>query len=128
MQDGFPIVIKVHPQLLAANPQLAGVAAKVEAWLNFAALSALWYGDESCVLEFEFTLVTTKIFSQDEQYQGVNWTASGDDFFSHDTGKTVALIVLNASYLNHFEQALKAALLGLANLVVKDYGFEPIAL
>jgi hypothetical protein len=59
MSQGFPIIIKLDPQLAAVNKTIKAMLSKTEMWINFAALKNGWYSDPNCVLEFEFTLLST---------------------------------------------------------------------
>lgn len=133
MQDGFPIAITIHPDLSPRLGKAAMIAAKTEAWINFQALKAGWYADESCVLNFDFTLMTREIFDQHRSNMTTsNWTVSADEntafFHDRNSAQTTAFIVIRARDLVAFEQVLQNRLVSVANLVVKDYGLVGLSL
>lgn len=54
MQEQLPITISADSGF---SSSLKPLLVELEMWLNFQALKADWYGDEACILAFDFTLV-----------------------------------------------------------------------
>ncbi|MCJ8272502.1 MAG: hypothetical protein MJK04_24270, partial [Psychrosphaera sp.] len=63
MEQGLPITVRASQHLASQSKQVKPVLANVEAWINFQALSALWYGDETKVPEFDFMVVARADFA-----------------------------------------------------------------
>jgi hypothetical protein len=128
MQQGFPIVINLDPQLAAANKAMAAIVSKTQMWINFGALKNGWYSDESCVLEFEFMLVENnqfkpKLADLNQQDWVINHAKQYAFNHDHSHTKVAALIGVQTSEMSDFEVNLKTRLAEIANLVIKDYGF-----
>lgn len=56
MQEQLPITILADSRF---SSSLKPLLTQLEMWINFQALKADWFGDEACILSFEFTLVKT---------------------------------------------------------------------
>ena len=127
MQDGFPITVALDKPLKSASK----LAAKIEAWINFQALTAGWFGDESQVLNFEFTIVTSETFIEHLNNPDIHhWTVAENHqyaFIHHSNDlQTKALITLSQQDVGDVEQALKGKLATVANLVVREYGLAEL--
>ncbi|ABV88615.1 hypothetical protein [Shewanella pealeana] len=133
MQEQLPITISADSGF---SSSLKPLLIELEMWINFQALKADWYGDETCILAFDFTLVRSL---EDKGLQagavavseksgsaaaGKEWI-SGDGYaYCYDSTslKTTAFIAV-ADLLEAgvgIEQAIKARLIAVANEIAKS--------
>ena len=127
MQAALPITIGSEGSFSTA---LTPLLHKLEMWINYHALKANWYADESCRLCFEFKLIRTldekAVLLRTEQ-----WVLSSGYAYQHDstTHKTSAFICI-ADIVKHgtgIEKAIKGRLTAVSNIVALQYGLAPIA-
>ncbi|WOT04487.1 hypothetical protein [Shewanella youngdeokensis] len=128
MQEQFPITI------LAENgfsSSLKPLLTQLEMWINFQALKADWFGDEACILSFEFTLVRgleDKVLDSKNH----NWI-TGDGYaycYDRESLKTTAFIAV-ADLLEAgvgIEQGIKLRLVSVANSVGSEHGLLDLSL
>ena len=135
MKNGFPIVLDPQALLVeiddSLKPLVQSTVPTVEAWLNFEALKAGWYGDQSKVLNFTFRLVTTSAFERQMQSTGqLAWQISENRQTAHihqsKTLNTLALLAFDDNGLSDFEATLKQIAFQVANQVAVVYGFVDI--
>jgi hypothetical protein len=136
MQQGFPLVVNVDMSLSGALKGLPSVAAKIQAWINFAALKAAWYADETCVVEIEFTLMDEPTFSEKTtNLSPSKWTVEPTKGFAltHDKSTFKAQVLLGFSSKETqnctassaaLEPLLQSKLTHTANLIGRDYGLR----
>ena len=128
MQEQLPITISADSSF---SSSLKPLLLELEMWLNFQALKADWYGDEACILAFDFTLVRTveeKGLAASEKSgsaaAGKEWVTGEGYAYCYDCAslKTTAFIAV-ADLLEAgvgIEQAIKARLIAVANEVAKS--------
>ncbi|MGS0724646.1 hypothetical protein ACVBKF_00550 [Shewanella sp. 0m-11] len=141
IEQQLPITISADSGF---SSSLKPLLIELEMWINFQALKADWYGDEACILAFDFTLVRSleeKGLAASEKgvaagktrvrsaAAGKEWI-SGDGYaYCHDSTslKTTAFIAV-ADLLTPIkggvgiEQAIKARLIAVANEVARSAG------
>ncbi|ABZ77918.1 conserved hypothetical protein [Shewanella halifaxensis HAW-EB4] len=120
MQEQLPITISADSGF---SSSLKPLLVELEMWLNFQALKADWYGDEACILAFDFTLVRS-LEDKALDSKNHNWvTGEGYAYYYDSTSlKTTAFIAV-ADLLEAgvgIEQAIKARLIAVANEVAKS--------
>lgn len=134
MQQQLPITITADSRF---SSSLKPLLTQLEMWINFQALKADWFGDEACILSFEFTLVRTI------EEQGLNASAASEKgavaasgkewnvesgyayFYDSENLKTIAYIAV-ADLLEAgvaIEQGIKLRLVAVANNVGAEHGF-----
>lgn len=62
MQSDLPITLTTKGLFEAGDKNSQFLISKLEAWLNFKALGANWYGDESLVVNIDFTVLPESQF------------------------------------------------------------------
>ncbi|MEZ9819629.1 hypothetical protein AB4238_03235 [Shewanella sp. 10N.286.45.A1] len=130
MQQQLPITILADSRF---SSSLKPLLTQLEMWINFQALKADWFGDEACILSFEFTLVRT-IEEQGLQTvaSGKNWRVEPGYAYSYDSEslKTTAYIAV-ADLLEAgvgIEQGIKQRLVSVANSVGAEHGLLGLSL
>ncbi|MCK8044569.1 hypothetical protein MSG37_06710 [Shewanella sp. 1CM18E] len=133
MQQEFPITITADGNF---SKSLKPLLAELELWLNFQALKADWYGNEACILAFNFTLVrsldeTLATSLQEAAYSAEragslnSWVVEPGYayYFEQSRLTTTAFIAVDDLVKDGIgiEQAIKARLLAVANAVAADY-------
>jgi hypothetical protein len=129
--ERLPMVILLEETLRQQFPQMKMVAQKVEAWINFAALKANWYADESRVLSFEFKLIDSGQFSrQVDSLIAAKWQVDNEKGFAYYHAKghfdKLALIAVDGSHMKAFEHILQMKIVEIANTVGKDFSLNAI--
>ncbi|MCL1092874.1 hypothetical protein [Shewanella kaireitica] len=146
MQEQLPITILADSRF---SSSLKPLLTQLEMWINFQALKADWFGDEACILSFEFTLVRT---IEEQRLQagaasekgaeassskgaaaasGKEWRVEAGYAYSYDSKslKTTAFIAV-ADLLEAgvgIEQGIKLRLVDVANSVGAEHGLALIA-
>ncbi|GIU14207.1 hypothetical protein [Shewanella sp. MBTL60-007] len=120
MQEQLPITISADSGF---SSSLKPLLVQLEMWLNFQALKADWYGDESCILAFDFTLVRS-LEEKALDSKNQSWIVEDGYAYCYDSAslKTTAFIAV-ADLLESgvgIEQAIKARLVAVANEVAKS--------
>ncbi|MEZ9198316.1 hypothetical protein [Shewanella sp. 10N.286.54.B9] len=128
MQEQLPITILADSRF---SSSLKPLLTQLEMWINFQALKADWFGDEACILSFEFTLVRT-IEEQVQDFKSENWVVKSGYAYSYDCKslKTTAFIAV-ADLLESgvgIEQGIKQRLLDVANSVGAEHGLLGLSL
>ena len=122
MQEQLPITILADSRF---SSSLKPLLTQLEMWINFQALKADWFGDEACILSFEFTLVRT-IEERVQDFKSENWVVKSGYAYSYDCKslKTTAFIAV-ADLLESgvaIEQGIKQRLVAVANSVASEHG------
>ncbi|GIU46347.1 hypothetical protein TUM4438_21940 [Shewanella sairae] len=127
-QEQLPITISADSGF---SNSLKPLLLELEMWLNFQALKADWYGDEACILAFDFTLVRSledkRLDSSEEgAAAGKEWVTGEGYAYCYDSASlnTTAFIAV-ADLLEAgvgIEQAIKSRLVGVVNAVGKEHG------
>lgn len=124
MQQQLPITILADSRF---SSSLKPLLTQLEMWINFQALKADWFGDEACILSFEFTLVRT-IEEQGLQTvaSGKNWRVELGYAYSYDckslkTNAFIAVADLVEAGVG-IEQGIKQRLVDVANSVASEHG------
>lgn len=128
MQEQLPITILADSRF---SSSLKPLLTQLEMWINFQALKADWFGDEACILSFEFTLVRT-IEERVQGFKSENWVAKSGYAYSYDCKslKTTAFIAV-ADLLESgvgIEQGIKQRLVAVANGVGAEHGLLGLSL
>ncbi|MGS0682306.1 hypothetical protein ACVBIL_14220 [Shewanella sp. 125m-7] len=133
MQEKLPITISADNGF---SSSLKPLLIELEMWLNFQALKADWYGDEACILAFDFTLVRSledKGLDVSEKSgsaaAGKEWVLGDGYAYCYDYAslKTTAFIAV-ADLLTPIkggvgiEQAIKGRLVSVVNAVASSAG------
>ncbi|MGS0725996.1 hypothetical protein ACVBKF_07385 [Shewanella sp. 0m-11] len=140
-QEKLPITISADSGF---SSSLKPLLVELEMWINFQALKADWYGDEACILAFDFTLVRSledKGLDVSEECAaagktrvrsaaaGKEWVLGDGYAYCYDgkTLKTTAFIAV-ADLLTPIkggvgiEQAIKGRLVSVVNAVASSAG------
>ena len=128
MQQQLPITITADSRF---SSSLKPLLTQLEMWINFQALKADWFGDEACILSFEFTLVRT-IEERVQDFKSENWVVKSGYAYSYDCKslKTTAFIAV-ADLLESgvaIEQGIKQRLVSVANSVGAEHGLLGLSL
>lgn len=128
MQEQLPITMLADSRF---SSSLKPLLTQLEMWINFQALKADWFGDEACILSFEFTLVRT-IEERVEDFKSENWVVKSGYAYSYDCKslKTTAYIAV-ADLLEAgvgIEQGIKQRLVSVANSVGAEHGLLGLSL
>lgn len=122
MQQGLPITIVADGQF---SNSLKPLLAKLEAWINFQALKAGWYGNEECILSFDFTLIRA-LEEKMQQLTADNWIVDSGYAYHYNSSRltTIAFIALDDLDKSAMgtEQAIKARLTAVANIIALQHG------
>ncbi len=128
MQEQLPITILADSRF---SSSLKPLLTQLEMWINFQALKADWFGDEACILSFEFTLVRNL---EDKALDSKNrdWTTGEGYTYCYDCEslKTTAFIAV-ADLLEAgvgIELGIKGRLLAVANSVGAEHGLLGLSL
>ena len=123
MQQGLPITIAADGQF---SNSLKPLLTKLEMWINFQALKADWYGNEDCTLSFDFTLVRT-LEAKTQHLTADNWTVESGYAYHYDSSRLTTIAFIAVDDLGQscvgIEQAIKARLTGVANIIALQHGF-----
>lgn len=127
IEQQLPITISADSGF---SSSLKPLLVELEMWLNFQALKADWYGDEACILAFDFTLVRS-LEERGLDSKNPSWIVEDGYAYCYDSTslKTTAFIAV-ADLLEAgvgIEQAIKARLVGVANGVGAEHGLALIA-
>ena len=108
MQQGLPITIAADGQF---SNSLKPLLARLEMWINFQALKADWYGNEDCILSFDFTLVRT-LEEKMQHLTADNWTVASGYAYHYDSSRLTTIAFIAVDDLGQsgigIEQAIKA--------------------
>ena len=126
MQQNLPITIVADGQFSdSLNPLLS----KLEMWINFQALKANWYGNEDCILTFDFSLIK-KLEEKTQQMMADNWTIESGYAYHYDCSRliTIAFIAIDDLVKGRvgIEQAIKARLKTVANIIALQHGLSAL--
>ncbi|QQX81279.1 hypothetical protein JK628_05260 [Shewanella sp. KX20019] len=110
MHQEFPITIVADGRF---SNSLKPLLSQLEMWINFQALKADWYGNEDCILSFDFTLVRTL---EDKAQQ-----------LTSTSGESTDSWIVESGYAYRFESStLKtSAFIAVADLLEAGTGIEP---
>ena len=127
MQQGLLITIAADGQFSnSLNPLLS----KLEAWINFQALKAGWYGSEDCILSFDFTLIR-RLEEKTQHLTAGNWIVESGYAYHYNSSSltTIAFIAVDdlAQSGIGIERAIKARLAAVANIIALQHGFSALA-
>ncbi|MDA8621700.1 hypothetical protein N9L48_03540 [Psychrosphaera sp.] len=94
MEESLPIVVKTSALFDKNDDKSSFLLEKLQAWINFVALSAQWFADESKVINIHITLMPEKPFLALPQQNSDSWIkiseagltglkkcATGDSYF-----------------------------------------------
>jgi hypothetical protein len=73
METGLPITLTTEGLFEAGDKSSQFLISKLEAWLNFKALGANWYSDESLVVNMNFTILPENQFMDLQVDTDKNW-------------------------------------------------------
>ncbi len=137
MQEQLPITVTADRRF---SSSLKPLLIELEMWINFQALKADWYGDEACILSFDFTLVRSLEDKGPQECAAAaktrvgnaaaassnKWEVEEGYAYCYDSSslKTRAFIAV-ADLLESgvgIEQAIKARLVCVANAVGQEHG------
>lgn len=125
MQQRLPITIAADGQFSKSlNPLLT----KLEKWINFQALKADWYSNENRLLSFDFTLIKN-MEKKTQDLTSDNWIVepSFAYHYNHSSLTTIAFVAVDDLVKNSgIEQAIKARLTDVANIIALQNGFLPL--
>ena len=127
MQQRLPITIAADGQF---SNSLTSLLSKLEAWINFQALKAGWYGSEDCILSFDFTLIRT-LEEKTQHLTAGNWIIESGYAYHYNNSHltTIAFIAVDdlAQSGVDIERAIKARLATIANMIAAQHGFSALA-
>ncbi|WP_415227625.1 hypothetical protein [Psychromonas sp.] len=123
MQQGLPITIAADGQF---SNSLKPLLNKLEMWINFQALKANWYGNEDCILSFDYTLVRT-LEEKIKHLTADNWIVGSGYAYHYDSSSLTTTAFIAVGDLGQssvgIEQAIKARLTAVANIIALQHGF-----
>ncbi|PKG76838.1 hypothetical protein CXF86_00660 [Shewanella sp. GutCb] len=128
MQQELPITIVAEGKF---SNSLKPLLTQLELWINFQAVKADWYGNEDCILSFDFTLVRTleektPLLTAVSAEGGEGWIVEPGYAYHYDSSslKTIAFIAVNDLIQNGtgIEQAIKDRLTSVANAIGLQHG------
>ncbi|PKG55942.1 hypothetical protein [Shewanella sp. GutDb-MelDb] len=128
MQQELPITIVAEGKF---SNSLKPLLTQLELWINFQAVKADWYGNEDCILSFDFTLVRTleektPLLTAVSAEGGEGWIVESGYAYHYDSSslKTIAFIAVNDLIQNGtgIEQAIKDRLTSVANVIGLQHG------
>jgi hypothetical protein len=73
METDLPITLSIKGLFEAGDKSSAFLISKLEAWLNFKALGANWYSDETLVVNIDFTILPESQFMDLQLDTADNW-------------------------------------------------------
>ena len=128
MQEQLPITILADSRF---SSSLKPLLTQLEMWINFQALKADWFGDEACILSFEFTLVRS-LEGKAMDSKNHNWITGEGYTYCYDSEslKTTAFIAV-ADLLEAgigIELGIKQRLVAVANSVASEHGLLGLSL
>jgi len=102
---------------------------KLEMWLNFQALKANWYGDESFILTFNFTILRT-LEEKQQHLLDHNYTVEfGYAFYYDEVALTTTAYIAVADLAKQkvgVEKAIKNRLTTVTNKIAAQYALLPL--
>ncbi|MGS0682304.1 hypothetical protein ACVBIL_14205 [Shewanella sp. 125m-7] len=120
IEQQLPITISADSGF---SSSLKPLLVELEMWINFQALKADWYGDEACILAFDFTLVRSL---EDKSLDSKNqsWIVEAGYAYCYDSESlnTTAFIAV-ADLLEAgvgIELAIKGRLVAVVNAVARS--------
>jgi hypothetical protein len=128
MQQELPITIVAEGKF---SNSLKPLLTQLELWINFQAVKADWYGNEDCILSFDFTLVRTleektPLLTAVSAEGAEGWIVEPGYAYHYDSSslKTIAFIAVNDLIQNGtgIEQAIKDRLTSVANVIGLQHG------
>jgi hypothetical protein len=128
MQQELPITIVAEGKF---SNSLKPLLTQLELWINFQAVKADWYGNEDCILSFDFTLVRTleektPLLTAVRAEGAEGWIVEPGYAYHYDSSslKTIAFIAVNDLIQNGtgIEQAIKDRLTSVANVIGLQHG------
>ncbi|MCL1051867.1 hypothetical protein L2755_19880 [Shewanella abyssi] len=123
MQQGLPITIVADGKF---SNSLKPLLTQLELWINFQAVKADWYGNEDCILSFDFTLVRTleeksQLLTAVSAESAEGWIVESGYAYLYDSSslKTIAFIAVDDLVQGGvgIELAIKARLTSVANAI-----------
>ncbi|WDE02831.1 hypothetical protein SG34_015405 [Thalassomonas viridans] len=136
MNEQLPITIGPSEALNAQLPGLTATVNKLEAQLNFQALTAGWYGDEENILQTRLSLVTSGEFSamQQQKQAGERYDFADDVLSYHrsESRQVCCIVALTDNELALFSQRkglvaayLRTKLHKVLNLIAAEEDLSP---
>ena len=127
MQQGLPITIAADSQF---SNSLTPLLSKLEAWINFQALKADWYGSEECILSFDFTLIR-RLEEKAQQLAAGNWIVESGYAYHYNSSSLTTIAFIAVDDLTQsgvaIERAIKARLAAVANIIALQHGLSALA-
>jgi len=130
MQQGLPITIVADGKF---SNSLKPLLTQLEMWINFQAVKADWYGNEDCILSFDFTLVRTleKKTQLLTAESADSWIVESGYAYHYDSSllKTIAFIAVDDLVQGGvgIELAIKARLTSVANAIGMQHSLLALA-
>lgn len=88
MEQDLPITVTSQGLFEAGDKSSEFLMTKLEAWLNFKALQANWYGDESLVVSMNIVIMPEKVFLDNKVDKSLKWQTFSSNtttaLFNHD--------------------------------------------
>lgn len=88
MEQDLPITVTSQGLFEAGDKSSEFLMTKLEAWLNFKALQANWYGDENLVVSIHITIMPEKVFLDNQVDKSLKWQSLSNinttALFNHD--------------------------------------------
>jgi len=125
--ETLPITVNADDSFSTA---LTPLLHKLEMWINFQALKANWYGDESCILTFHYTIVRTLAEKVDEMPEAEWQVDQGFAYrYNSETLTTQAFIAIADLVQQNtgIEQTIKSRMTRVANAIAKQHELTIIA-
>ena len=125
IEQQLPITISADSGF---SSSLKPLLVELEMWINFQALKADWYGDETCILAFDFTLVRSLeekgLAASDKKWKAEDGYAYCYDSESLNTTAFIAVADLLTPIKGGvgIEQAIKQRLVSVVNGVASSAG------
>lgn len=125
LQQELPITIAADSRF---SSSLKPLLTQLEMWINFQALKADWYGNEDCILSFDFTLVRSleEKVQQLKEVSVESWVVESGYTYHYESSNltTIAFIAVDDLLEGGvgIEQGIKDRLISVANSVGSEHG------
>jgi len=139
MEESLPIVVKTSALFDANDDKSSFLIEKLQAWINFVALSAQWFADESKVINIHLTLMPEKPYLALPQQSSDGWIKIKEAGLSGlkkcETGNTYfeAIIAINNQDLKEMmedgttvEPQLQSLLLSACNYLTAHLSLQKL--
>ena len=106
MDHNLPITVTSKGLFEAGDKSSEFLMTKLEAWLNFKALQANWYGDEDLVLTINVSIMPEKLFLDNQVDRSLKWQSLSSNtttaLFNHNESITsfTCFLMLSNDELN----------------------------